>query len=102
MYMPALTNAVVGGSNSSHGVSYLAYITPGILAQSVLSISIFTGISLIWERDLGQLDRLLCSPIPRTAIVVLVHGPQFASYAKMYFEDEDPVCMYFHARQGIF
>jgi ABC-2 type transport system permease protein len=25
---------------------------------------------MIWERDLGQLDRLLCSPIPRTAIVL--------------------------------
>jgi ABC-2 type transport system permease protein len=54
-------------SNSS---SYLAYLTPGILAQSVLFISIFTGISMIWERDLGQLDRLLCSPIPRAAIVL--------------------------------
>jgi ABC-2 type transport system permease protein len=64
MYMPALT--ILG----SHGISYLAYITPGILVQSVLFISIFTGISLIWERDLGQLDRLLCSPIPRTAIVL--------------------------------
>jgi ABC-2 type transport system permease protein len=66
--VPTLTNAVSGGS--SHGISYLAYLTPGILAQSVLFISIFTGISLIWERDLGQLDRLLCSPVPRTAIVL--------------------------------
>ena len=31
----------------------------------------------------------------------LVHGPQFASYAKMCL-DEDPVCMYFHTRQRIF
>jgi ABC-2 type transport system permease protein len=64
--IPSLVNAV-GGSSS---ISYLAYITPGILAQSVLFISIFTGISMIWERDLGQLDRLLCSPVPRTAIVL--------------------------------
>ena len=54
----------------SNSGSYLAYLTPGILAQSVLFISIFTGISMIWERDLGQLDRLLCSPIPRTSIVL--------------------------------
>jgi ABC-2 type transport system permease protein len=70
IFISELTNAVVSGSSSSHGISYLAYLTPGILAQSVLFISIFTGISMIWERDLGQLDRLLCSPIPRTAIVL--------------------------------
>lgn len=52
------------------GVPYLAYITPGVLAQSVLFMAIFTGVSLVWERDLGQLDRLLCAPIPRTAIVL--------------------------------
>jgi ABC-2 type transport system permease protein len=59
--------SMLSASNSS---SYLAYLTPGILTQSVLFICIFTGISMIWERDLGQLDRLLCSPIPRTAIVL--------------------------------
>jgi len=52
------------------GVPYLAYMTPGVLAQSVLFMAIFTGVSLVWERDLGQLDRLLCAPIPRTAIVL--------------------------------
>lgn len=52
------------------GVPYLAYLTPGVLAQSVLFMAIFTGVSLVWERDLGQLDRLLCAPIPRTAIVL--------------------------------
>ena len=52
------------------GVPYLAYMTPGVLAQSVLFMSIFTGVSLVWERDLGQLDRLLCAPISRTAIVL--------------------------------
>jgi len=31
----------------------------------------------------------------------LVHALQFASYAKMYLDD-DPVCMYFHRRQRIF
>ncbi len=52
------------------GVPYLAYMTPGVLAQSVLFMAIFTGVSLVWERDLGQLDRLLCAPISRTAIVL--------------------------------
>jgi ABC-2 type transport system permease protein len=65
--IPSFAITINGGLN---GVSYLEYIAPGILAQSVLFISIFTGISMIWERDLGQLDRLLCSPVPRSAIVL--------------------------------
>jgi len=50
-------------------LSYLAFMTPGILAQSVLFISIFYGIAVIWERDLGILHKFLASPTPRTALV---------------------------------
>jgi ABC-2 type transport system permease protein len=48
---------------------YLDFMTPGILAQSVLFISIFYGISIVWERDLGIVQKFLVSPTPRTAIV---------------------------------
>src|SRR5450830_1707616 len=50
-------------------LSYLAFITPGILAQSVLFSAIFYGISVIWERDLGIVHKLLVSPSPRGALV---------------------------------
>lgn len=51
-------------------LSYLAFMTPGILAQSVLFISIFYGIAVIWERDLGILHKFLASPTPRAALVL--------------------------------
>jgi ABC-2 type transport system permease protein len=44
-------------------------MTPGILGQSVLFISIFYGIAIIWERDLGIVQRFLTTPTPRTALV---------------------------------
>jgi len=50
--------------------SYLQFITPGVLAQSVLFVSIFYGIAVVWERDLGLLDKLLATPAPRSAIVL--------------------------------
>jgi ABC-2 type transport system permease protein len=50
-------------------LSYLAFMTPGVLAQSVLFISIFYGISIVWERDLGIVQKFLASPTPRTVIV---------------------------------
>ena len=50
-------------------LSYLAFITPGILAQSVLFSAIFYGIAIIWERDLGVVHKLLVSPAMRTSLV---------------------------------
>ena len=51
-------------------VPYLDFLVPGILAQSVLFIAIFNGISIIWERDLGIIHKFLASPTPRAALVV--------------------------------
>jgi len=51
-------------------VDYRAYITPGVMAQAALFIAIFFGLAVIWERDVGQLQRLLATPLPRTAIVL--------------------------------
>ncbi|HTO74339.1 MAG TPA: ABC transporter permease [Gemmatimonadales bacterium] len=49
---------------------YRDFMAPGILAQSVLFISIFYGIAVIWERDLGLIHKLLVSPTPRAALVL--------------------------------
>jgi len=51
-------------------LDYLSFMAPGILAQSVLFIAIFYGISVIWEKDLGILHKLLVSPAPRSALVL--------------------------------
>src|SRR6202045_771325 len=52
------------------GISYLDFMAPGILAQSVLFGAIFYGISLIWERDLGIVQKDLVSPSPRSTLVL--------------------------------
>ena len=49
---------------------YLDFMTPGILAQSVMFIAIFYGVGLIWERDLGITNKFLVSPAPRAALVL--------------------------------
>ncbi len=50
--------------------SYMDFLAPGILAQSVLFIAIFSGIAIIWERDLGIIHKFLASPTPRSALVL--------------------------------
>jgi ABC-2 type transport system permease protein len=52
------------------GCPYIDYMAPGILAQSVLFIAIFSGIAIIWERDLGIIHKFLASPTPRAALVL--------------------------------
>ena len=61
--------AHVRGINTG-SVGYLDFLAPGILAQSVLFVAIFYGISVIWERDLGVLHRYMVSAAPRSALVL--------------------------------
>ena len=49
-------------------ISYIAFLSPGILAQSILFSAIFFGIAVIWERDLGIIHKMLVSPASRTAL----------------------------------
>jgi ABC-2 type transport system permease protein len=61
------------------GLEYIDFLAPGILAQSVLFVAIFNGISVIWERDLGIVHKFLVSPAPRTALVL---GKAFSAGVK--------------------
>jgi ABC-2 type transport system permease protein len=64
--------SAVGGAhliNAGH-VEYRAYLAPGVMAQAAMFIAIFFGLAVIWERDVGQLQRLLATPLPRTSIVL--------------------------------
>jgi ABC-2 type transport system permease protein len=58
------------GAMHTGNIPYLDFIAPGILAQSVLFVAIFYGINVIWERDLGIVQRFLASPTPRAALVL--------------------------------
>ncbi|SDU18772.1 ABC-2 type transport system permease protein [Verrucomicrobium sp. GAS474] len=59
-----------GGAINTGNVPYLDFIAPGILAQSVLFVAIFYGVNVIWERDLGIVQKFLASPTPRAALVL--------------------------------
>lgn len=52
------------------GTDYQAFLVPGVIAQSVLFVAIFSGLAVIWERDLGITQRTLVAPAPRSAIVL--------------------------------
>jgi ABC-2 type transport system permease protein len=82
MVQPALW-LLIFGTTFSHlrvintgPVSYLAFLAPGIIAQSALFISIFYGIQIIWDRDAGILAKLMVTPAPASALIC---GKAFAA-----------------------
>lgn len=54
----------------TEGVPYQTFIVPGVLAQSVLFVSIFAGLAVLWERDLGITQRVLVAPVARSAVIL--------------------------------
>lgn len=52
------------------GVPYQSFLVPGVLAQSVLFVAIFSGLAIIWERDLGITQRILVAPGARSAVIL--------------------------------
>jgi ABC-2 type transport system permease protein len=50
--------------------SYLQFMAPGVIGMSVLFTSIFSGISLLWDRQFGFLKETLVAPVPRVYIMM--------------------------------
>ncbi len=76
MVVPILLFAYLGlGLNSliigsSGGPTYASYILPGIVGMSVLLSSMSSGISVLWDRELGFLREIMVAPVSRLSIVL--------------------------------
>ena len=74
--MPLMWLGIMGiGLSSSFRVpnadyDYLTFVSPGIIGMSLLFTSIFSAISVIWDKQFGFLKEMLVSPISRTSIVL--------------------------------
>jgi len=51
-------------------VSYVRFLFPGIIGMAVLFTSIFSAISILWDREFGFLREVLVAPISRVAVVL--------------------------------
>jgi ABC-2 type transport system permease protein len=52
------------------GISYRTFIFPGIMAMSVLFTSVFSAMSIVWDREFGFLREMLVSPEARWTIAL--------------------------------
>jgi len=52
------------------GGSYIQFLTPGIIAMSILFTALFSGIELIWDKKFGFLKETLVAPVSRLNIMI--------------------------------
>jgi ABC-2 type transport system permease protein len=64
------------------GVSFKAFIYPGVLAMSVMFTAIFSAASIVWDREFGFLREMLVAPVSRSAIVIgkILGGATIATF----------------------
>ena len=72
LYLLILGPGIASGLtlNQAPGVGYLQFMFPGIMAMSVLFTSMFSAISIIWDREFGFLKAVLVAPVPSWAVAV--------------------------------
>ena len=52
------------------GIDIVQFMYPGIIAQVVLTTSLFAGVSIVTDREVGFLREILVAPLSRTGIVL--------------------------------
>jgi ABC-2 type transport system permease protein len=63
-----LSPLVQGGPGQSF--DFRTFMFPGVIAMTVLFTSIFSAISIVWDREFGFLREMLVAPVSRGAIVL--------------------------------
>lgn len=67
--MSGLTNNPVAARMLGTG-NYLDFMTPGVMIMTALFGGVFGGTSILWDRRIGFLNKMLTAPIHRAAIPV--------------------------------
>ena len=50
--------------------SYLQFLTPGVVGMTILFVSMFSGVGLLFDRQFGFLKETLVAPVPRIHIMI--------------------------------
>ncbi len=58
--------APLGGGN----LDFEQFMFPGILAMAVLFTSIFSAVSIVWDREFGFLKEVMVAPVSRVAVAL--------------------------------
>ncbi|MHB8507175.1 MAG: ABC transporter permease [Candidatus Dormibacteria bacterium] len=60
----------LGGRGVGLGFDYKQFLYAGVIGMSILFIAIFSGMSIVWDREFGFLKEVLVAPINRSAVAI--------------------------------
>ncbi len=69
LWLVFLGSGMRGAFRAETGVSYMAFLLPGVVAMTILFGGLFSGVSTVWDRELGFMREMLVAPVSRTTIV---------------------------------
>ncbi|MEM3700686.1 MAG: ABC transporter permease [Candidatus Bathyarchaeia archaeon] len=84
LYPPGVGDVVLNGTmlsqmfanmgasimQNTFGVAdYFSYMAVGMVSMIVMTTTMFSGMSIVWDRRLGFLDKVLSTPVSRAAII---------------------------------
>ncbi len=58
------------GAGGLGGLDYQQFMYPGIIGMAVLFTSVFSAMSIVWDREFGFLREVLVAPIDRSAVAI--------------------------------
>lgn len=85
LYLLILGKGITSGmslNGAPEGIDYIQFMYPGIIGMSVLFTSIYSAISIIWDREFGFLKEVYIAPVPRWAVALgkIIGGSTVATF----------------------
>jgi daunorubicin resistance ABC transporter membrane protein len=59
----------IGDGGAAGSADFRTFLFPGVLATSVMFTAVFSGVSVVWDREFGFLREMLVAPISRSSIL---------------------------------
>lgn len=69
LFLFVLGTALSPSFQGPEGINFSEFIFPGIISMTVLFTSIFSAMSIVWDREFGFLKEVLVAPVSRWSIV---------------------------------
>jgi ABC-2 type transport system permease protein len=70
LFLFVLGTALSPSFTGPSGLKFSEFIFPGIICMTVLFTSVFSAMSIVWDREFGFLKEVLVAPVSRWSIVI--------------------------------
>ncbi len=83
LFLFVLGSALSPSFKGAQGVNFTEFIFPGIVSMTILFTSVFSGMSIVWDREFGFLKEVMVAPVSRWSISI---GKAFGGASVAFFQ----------------